>query len=741
MEVLADSGHSCSGGATVRRWLGGKAVMSFIESPSREVVTSASSIGVDVGGTFTDVVFNDGTQTRRAKAPTNPEDFGEGVLAGLALLAAQMDEPLGGLLGRVERFGLGTTAVTNVVTALVGSRVGLITTEGFEEELNLARGIRPSDAGGRVHSPINVVARHDIIGVAERLDRTGRVVRELECAQAVAGAQALVDQGVDVIAVSFMNSYRDPSHEETAARAIREALPGVPVLTGTSLAPTIGFFQRTIFVVLNAFSASSLDGIEEFVEQIRSLGLAAPVQLVNASGGTIGVKAARRLPLGLMHSGPAAGVAAAAWVATSSGISKAIACDMGGTSFDVSMINNGTPMRRLNAEIFGVPTSLSVVDVTSIGAGGGSLGWVDARGMLRVGPESARSTPGPACYGRGGTKPTVTDALVSLGYIDAKHFLGGSMLLDRDAARDACASLGGSIGLNADHVAYGVRRLALADMVGAVRLMFNRRGLDVRDYSIVSYGGCGSLFTADIAAALGVRTVIVPDVASVLSAFGASNASIRHERSRSVACAMPPDLTVIEHVMSELRESVSQDLDDDQVPMTERRIEFEADLSFKRQKFQLTVGLDDDDDLEKVISQLTEDFRAEYRQRYGEGSMLLGAALELVTLRAVGLGASHSTLSADGAEHVVATVPGQRSVPSSKGTRPVVIAPSMVPTDVAVYEGSALQPGSVIEGPACIDKSDTTIWIPEHATAVVDSQGSLVIDVRPEHVGSKGTGE
>lgn len=688
---------------------------------------TGATIGVDVGGTFTDVVLHADGTTRRAKAPTNPVDFGDGVLSGLRLLAEQTGEPLTDLLGRVEHLGLGTTAVTNVVTALVGSRVGLVTTRGFEEELNLARGIRGSRSDGRVVGPPQIVPRRCIVGIEERVDYAGTVVRPLRAGDAAAAATFLLEErSVEVVVVSFVNSYRNSDHEDQAVAEIRAVLPHVPVLSANHLSPTLGFLQRTMYVALNAFALSSLDGIEKFVDDIRGKGFTAPLRLVNASGGTTGVRAARRSPMVLMHSGPAAGVAAAAWVAQSAQDTKTIACDMGGTSFDVSIINDGKPLRRINSDVLGVPTSLSVVDVESIGSGGGSIGWIDARGMLRVGPESARSLPGPACYGRGGSKPTVTDALVALGYIDGDRFLGGSMRLDRDAAVRACAEVGARVGLDAGRLAWGIRSLALADMVGAVRLLFNRRGLDVRQYSIVSYGGCGSLFTADIARALGVRRVIVPEVASVLSAFGAASASVRHERSRSIAAAMPVDPGLFVRVLKELDASVVQVMAEEQVAPEDREVLFEADLRFKRQKFQLSIAVPEGLGPEETIAKLTADFQEEYRSRYGEGSLLLGAALELVTLRAVGQGKLRQIVADD--LHVAQAGDVQPVDVTRRSTRRVHLDETGEPREVDVYEGADLGPGARVRGPACIDKVDTTIWLPPGTTAEVDVNGSLVID-------------
>ncbi len=276
-----------------------------------------------------------------------------------------------------------------------------------------------------------------------------------------AARRLIDDEGVEAIAVSFLWSFLNPVHEDEAVAVIRAAFPEMTVVSGAELHPAAREYERTTFAVLNAYVSGALGGIEELETDLRDLGLTAPLLLVHSGGGSMTVSEARRRPLGLAVSGPAAGVAAAVTVAATSGTDNVITCDMGGTSFDVSIIADGEPARRTRGDLMGVWTALSLVDVESIGAGGGSLGWIDARGMLRVGPQSAGAVPGPACYGRGGTEATVTDALVVLGYIDPNRFLGGDFDLDAEAARAACARLGEPLGLDADETAWGIRELAL----------------------------------------------------------------------------------------------------------------------------------------------------------------------------------------------------------------------------------------------------------------------------------------
>jgi N-methylhydantoinase A len=683
-------------------------------------------IGVDVGGTFTDAVLTDGIRTWRAKAPTTPGEVGLGVLAAARLAASRAGSSLEQVLPSVRRFGLGTTAVTNVLASRVGLRVGLITTAGFEELVPFARGRRIHDEDGWLTPPPDIVPPDCIVGVDERVDRDGNVLRPLDPAEVIDRARELVeDRGVEAIAVSFLWSFRNPEHEEHAVRVIRDRYPTLPIVSAAAVHPVIREFERTTFALLNAYTAGSFAGVESLADSLSQMGLTVPLLLVHSGGGSITVDQARREPIGLAASGPAAGVAAAATVASMCGISDVVTCDMGGTSFDVSVVTGGQPARRTRGELMGVWTSLSLVDVESIGAGGGSIAWEDARRMLRVGPRSAGAVPGPACYGRGGTDATVTDALVVLGYLDPGRFLGGDMALDAGAALAACERLGAGLGLGAHETAWGIRELALAGMVKAVRSRLAGRGLDPRSNAVLSFGGCGGLFTASIAQAIGAPRVLVPELASVLSAFGAATADVRRERLRAVVAPMPVDPSVVEAAAHELRVSADKDLAADGVQAEDRRFELEADVRFKRQVWEIAVPVPNGPVDDHVMVQLADAFRDEYGRRYGRGSIVLGAPMELVSLRGIGIG---TTLKASlDAVDLPSVADGTRAEPA--GSRSVRLERDKDPRPVAVYDAEALHPGHVVPGPALLDGTDTTVWLPESSTLHVNRHGTLILEV------------
>jgi N-methylhydantoinase A len=682
-------------------------------------------IGVDVGGTFTDAVLTDGTRTWRAKAPTTPGQLGQGVLAATELAVRRRGSTLEALIPQVSRFGLGTTAVTNTLASRTGRKVGLLTTKGFEGMLPFAQGTRIVDEDGWLTPPAEIVPRRCIAAVDERVDKNGEVLVPLDTGEVLGHVRRLVDEeGVEAVAVSYLWSFLNPVHETASVEAIADAFSDLPVVAGSALHPAIREYERTTYAVLNAYVSGALGGIEELEADLRVLGLKVPLLLVHSAGGSITVGEARRQPLGLAASGPAAGVAAAVAVAELGKVSNLVTCDMGGTSFDVSLVEDGEPARRTRGELMGVWTALSLIDVESIGAGGGSLGWVDARGMLRVGPRSAGAVPGPACYGRGGTEATVTDALVVLGFIDPDRFLGGDFSLDPEAARGACTRLGEQLSLDAEEAAWGVRQIALAGMVKATRSRLAALGLDPRTHAVLSFGGSGSLFTPDIALALGAPRVIVPELAAVLSAFGAATTDVRRERIRSVLAMMPVDPMLVQKLMDELATGVQDDLAADGVAAADRSLAFEADLRFSKQIFELQLPVSDTKVDAATLERLLEDFRNEYAKRYGKGSIVLGTPIELVSIRAVGIG---RTIQATLAPPEATAADGPAT---AAGTRPVRVdrGPDGV-HEVTVYSGAELRPGHTLSGPALVDGSDTTIWIPERTTAQVDGHGTLVMEV------------
>jgi N-methylhydantoinase A len=660
-------------------------------------------IGIDVGGTFTDAVCSDGVSTWRAKAPTNPAKFSEGVVGSCTLIAQQIGVPIGELLQGTQRFGLGTTAVTNVIATQRGRTVGLITTRGFENHLHAMRNHRKV-IDGWLTMHWNPVALDAVRGIRERIDRDGKIVAPIVVGEVDTAAHDLVENcGVDAFAVSFIWSVRNPAHELAAVKAIQKRYPKIPVFSGVELNPVMREYERTTLAVLSAFTANALDGVDELAAELKRLGLSAPMLLLHSGGGAMTVTEARARPLSLASSGPAAGAVAAGEVSMAAGLPDALCCDMGGTSIDVAVVRNGVPERRTSADIGGMVTGQPAIDVESIGAGGGSIAWIDDRGMLRVGPHSARATPGPVCYGRGGTEPAVTDAMILLGYIDPTLFMGGTMKLDVESARAACARLGERIGLTAIEIAFGIREIALAEMGKAMRARISSGGLDVRKYGVVAFGGSGSLFATSMAQDIGLAWVLTPSIASVLSAYGAATADIRRERAQAVDELLPGATARAGEVLAELKRRADADIAAQGVAPENREMVCQVDLRFVRQRASLTLTLEGDR-LDAV--ELVQRFQDSYATQYGASSLTAQTPVELSTVRVVGIGRTTRAVLPKDRDRVPAGTTlrptGRRNVYMDRGKA----------TSVPVYDAVAMRSGHRLLGPALIDTVDTTLWAP-----------------------------
>lgn len=688
-----------------------------------EVSTSASqgfSIGIDVGGTFTDLACGDGKSLWRAKSPTDPQNFGRGVLGACQLVADQIGMDLRTFLSKVERFGLGTTAVTNALVEKQGVKAGLLTTAGFEDTIDMARSRRVSSEGFLV-PPWSPIERSAVIGIQERVDRDGKVLQHVDLETVRAAVEELIaTHQIEAVAVSFLWSFKNSENELSVVEFLRAEFPAMPVFSGVELHPSIREYERTLVAAVNAVMSKALDGIEALAKELADSGLRVPLLLLQTSGGTVTLAEARRSPVILVASGPAAGVMAAAEVCATEGITDAICGDMGGTSFDLAVIADSLPQRSERGELHGMILAQPRIDTLSIGSGGGSIAWVDGRGLLRVGPRSARAWPGPACYGNGGTDATITDALVVLGYIDPSSFVGGTMTLDRDAALKVCRTLGESLGLSAEATAWGIREIALAEMTKATRLHAGASGLDPRTLTLISYGGSGGLFTASIAAEANIPRVVVPPAASVLSAFGAASADVRRQRIKSADVLLDrADAAGIAADLEKLGTGVAADVRDDGVPEQDCTVTYDVGVRFFRQTSEVSVQLESTTfDAETIRTAFLE----QYAARYGVGAIGREAQLEVTFLRAVATGRLPR-----------ATFPIDSTTRTRKAVEPATYRSVFLDRDGSVqvpcYRTPDLIPGDRIDGPALADDVDTTVFIPRGATLVVGDRRSLRLDV------------
>src|ERR1700723_3641176 len=492
-------------------------------------------IGIDVGGTFTDLVAIDesGTGTL-AKVPSTPQDPSLGVIDGLAVLAAKLGRDRAGMLGQTERIVHGTTVATNALLELKGARTGLLTTEGHRDVIEMREGLKDDRYNLRLPPPEQLVPRHLRLGVRERMRADGRVEVPLDRTSLYKAIDILREARVEAVALCYFHAWRDASHERETAEALSRALPDAYVSLSSNVLPQIKEFERVSTTIVNAYVGPVLSRYLARLEtRLAEAGYRGPTLIIQSHGGVAPIAEAGRLAAGGVLSGPAGGVAGSVHAARLIDHKNLIPFDMGGTSTDICLVVEGEATLVMDRKIGEHRIALNSLDIASIGAGGGSIARVDAGGILHVGPESAGALPGPACYGQGGDAATVTDANLVLGYLDPERFLGGARRLDKNAAEQAVDRVAAALRVGRLQAAHGIHRIVNTNMAEGVRLVSVRRGVDPRRFALFAFGGAAGLHATDIARQLGLARVVVPRVAAVLSAWGMLATDLRFEVSRS----------------------------------------------------------------------------------------------------------------------------------------------------------------------------------------------------------------
>ncbi len=674
-------------------------------------------IGIDVGGTFTDgVLVRPGLGEVEAKALTDQRDPMAGLRGCLDRLAASAATDRAGLLARTAKLAYGTTHARNLVVEGKGARAGFITTRGFRDTLVIA-GIGRDRIGQDLtasRAP-SLVPRRFIREVRERVDRDGRAISPLREEDVRAAIAAFAAQGIEAVGVSLLWSFRNSAHERAVAEMLREH-DGWFVTISSDVAPLMGEYERSATTALNATLGPPLaHHLGALERRLDAEGLGVPLLVMQSSGGLLPIADAARLPVSLIASGPAGGVLAAKLLADAMGLANVMSVDMGGTTFDVSLITDGAFATRERTQFAGQELFLPAIDIHSIGAGGGSLGWVDHGARLKVGPQSAGADPGPACYRRGGRAATVTDADLLLGRINPAGLAGGRIALDAGAAERALAELGRPLGMDARAVAEGMVAIVDAAMADAMRVMTVLRGLDPADYVLFAFGGAGALHAVALARELGVRRVVIPTLAPVLSAYGIVASDILHVLTITEARALE-DAASIAATFARLEREGERMLEQDRVPAHRRRLRRTAQIRFRGQLHAVEVALADgpiDSD------RMRQDFLREYERLYGAGTASPQAGIEAITLRVDAIGATERPSLEPRAETPRHAIPrGARDV-WSEGHR----------ARAASFDGPSLRPGDRLAGPAVVDYPGNTAWIPAGVSARVDGWDNLVLEV------------
>jgi N-methylhydantoinase A len=671
-------------------------------------------VAIDIGGTFTDFVASGpGTGPLRTfKLLSTPDDPSRAVLAGLGRVLAERTGPAAAELSVAH----GSTVATNAVLERKGGRTAFVATRGFRDLLAIGRQTRPElyDLTPRSRRPI--VGSELAFEVDERVDHLGRVLRPLEEDEIDRVVAEVLEAGAESVAVCLLFSFLRPEHERRLGERLRRA--GLAVSLSSEVLPEFREYERASATALNAYVSPVLGG---YLDRLAREGPAARWRVMQSNGGSLGLEAAGREGVRAVLSGPAGGVVGALHVARAAGWERIIGFDMGGTSTDVSLADGGLRITR-EGRIDGLPIGVPVVDLHTVGSGGGSVARIDAGGALRVGPESAGADPGPACYGRGGERPTVTDANLVLGRMDAAGFLGGEMPLDDGAARAALDELGARGALEvppgldrAQAAALGVVRVANAHMERALRVISVQRGHDPADFTLVAFGGAGGLHAAALARSLGIRRILVPSTASVLSAHGMLAADVTRDYGLTVMLPGSTPAGELEARFRPLEERARREMEGEG-PGDALRLERSLAMRYRGQSWELDVEFGPDP---------AEAFHRSHRATYGHASP--GAATEIVGLRLRAVLPVHPpTLTAE-----VEAGPDPSAALESR--RPVVVADggtARVDT-VPFYRAEALRPGNRIEGPAVVVREDTTLFLGPRDGAAVGPCLELVVEVGP----------
>lgn len=674
-------------------------------------------LGVDVGGTFTDVLLlnEQNGEIHTAKVPSTPSDSSIGVLAGIEKVCANANVAL----SEITHVMHGTTVATNTVLTGTGAKVGLVTTEGYKQVLQIARSFVPGGLGGWViYQKSEPMAPLELtIEAQERVGADGTIVKELDEASLRESLSTLSSQNIEALTVCLINSFTNPVHEEKVREISNELLPQIPVSLSSDVIPEMQEYERTVTTVTNSYVRPRVESyIRNLEEELESRIEGVTLNILRSDGGLASAASAANYPVNLLMSGPAGGVAGAIWVAGNAGYKNLLTLDIGGTSTDVALVQDGSAQLRRETAVGDVSVRASSVDVRTVGAGGGSIAHVpELTQALRVGPQSAGAEPGPAAYGNGGIEPTVTDANVVLGYLPSESRLGGDMAIDSSAARSAVKKIANGLDLSVEQAAEGIYNIVNENMFGALRLVSVEQGHDPRDFALIAFGGAGPLHANALGKLMGSWPVIIPPGPGVLCAYGDATTRLRNEASRTLIRRFSS--LVEEDLIKEfkkLAENAEKSFADEETPMTDLETNFQADVRYHGQGLSLTVEVNLQDK-RGVFEAIAVDFDVMHEKLF---TFALPAEKELVNIRAVVLG--------EKAKVKAQSVKPVSDISSAKlGSQSIFVDGNTL--EAEIYRRDGLGSGSVIIGPAIVTEMDSTTLILPHHQGLVDDFGNIII--------------
>ena len=676
-------------------------------------------LGVDVGGTFTDLllVHEKSGQTWSAKVPSTPADQSIGVLNGILRVCerAGIDPQI------IDHVMHGTTVATNTVLTGTGARVGLVTTKGYRQVLQIARSYVPGGLGGWIiyNKSLPMAPLSCTIEADERVSAKGEVVRGLNEDALRKSLRTLKSQQIEALTVSLINSFANPAHEQRVREIAIEELPNTPVSLSSDVVPEMQEYERTVTTVANSYVRPRVDRyVSNLKAKLAKVAKNAKLHILRSDGGLASASSAAEFPVNLLMSGPAGGVTGALWVAVQAGFPNLLTVDVGGTSTDVALISGGQPRLRRETTVGDVTVRASSVDIRTVGAGGGSIAHVpELTKALRVGPQSAGADPGPAAYNRGGTEPTVADANIVLGYLPEMQKLGGDMVLDRALATTAVKKIGVALGLTTQQAAQGIYNIVNENMVGALRLVSVEQGYDPREYALIAFGGAGPLHANALSRLLGSWPSIIPPGPGVLCALGDATTAVRDERARTyVRKFSETTAKEIEKILKGLATDASKGIEAEGVKKSEIRTAYQVDVRYHGQGLRLSVEVNLADLQKKGLKAIADKFDAEHKRLF---TFTLPREHEVVTLRAAvqgqGIKIKRTSLAKGGTDPKAAIVGKQKAFMDGKNVNAIV------------YDRSKFKAGNKVRGPAIVVEMDSTsVILPKH-TGHVDKSGCILI--------------
>ena len=686
----------------------------------------ALKIGIDVGGTFTDlVVTRDGAEPTIYKTLSTPADPSVAFVNGLTDIAASMNPPLSlqAFAASIDVIVHGTTVTTNATLTSTGAKCALITTRGLRDALEMRRGIREEQYNNRYTNVKPLAPRHLRVGVGGRIDRNGVETAPLDLDEVRGALRLFKAEGVQAVSICFMNSFANPTHERAAAKLVRAELPGAYLSVSTDVLPSIRFYERVSTTALNSYVGPKLNHyLDQLTARLGQIGFRGLLLIMQSNGGVISPQLARERAALTLLSGPAGGPGAGLFYTRIHGQDKCIVTDMGGTSFEAS-VAVGAPMIKNDGEIARHKIALPMLDIHTIGAGGGSIGWLDQGGMLRMGPASAGADPGPACYMKGGELPTTTDANVVLGFLDPAYFAGGRMRLDVAAARRAIEThVAKPMGLTIEQAAAGMYRVACNNMAQGVREVTIKRGFDPREFPFIPAGGAGPIHSCLICQELEIPLQIIPRESSVLCAFGMLMSELKHDFVRTfVARLESVAWDRLSAVIDDMAKEGARQLEEERIPEDRRRFEVKLDCRYIKQYHEVSFAAAREAIAAGDAAAIAAAFHAEHNRLYGYSLEQERAPVEIINVRVQAIGVT------DRPAYREKPWVGPDAAAARKGKRSVYIPETGSFREIPVYDGHRTGFGHRIDGPAMIEQETTAIFVSAAFDCVVDAYGSFAL--------------